>query len=122
MRTLFVLVPLLAVACNKADDTAYGAAPKSTTDTTKYDGSRTTAVDQSNAQGDIDHVAAIRKAIVDEDSLSVSAKNVVVVTRAGQVTLRGTVATAAERTRIEEIARGVSATTAIDNQIQVESK
>lgn len=123
MRTLLVLVPLLAVAaCNKANDTTHGAAPKTSTDMTKHDGSKTTAVDQSNAQVDLDHVAAIRKAIVADDSLSISAKNVVVVTRAGQVTLRGSVASTAERTRVEELARGVAATSAIDNQIQVESK
>lgn len=119
MRTLLALVPLLVlVACDRSDGVTHGASPT----TSNPGGSKTTATDQSNSEADLEHVAAIRKAIVDDDSLSVSAKNVVVVTRTGHVTLRGTVPSTVERTRLEELARGVSATRALDNQIQVESK
>jgi len=85
-------------------------------------GNTTTPMDQSNEKADIDHLAEIRKGVNADDSLSVSAKNVKIVTRAGQVTLRGVVPTSAERQRIESIARGSAATHSIDNQIEVETK
>ncbi|MDZ4771721.1 MAG: BON domain-containing protein [Planctomycetota bacterium] len=85
-------------------------------------GATTTPIDQSNSKVDIDHVAEIRKALVGDDQLSMSAQNVKIMTSAGVVTLRGTVPTALERARIEELARKSSATTSVVNQIEVETK
>ncbi|MBX3019896.1 MAG: BON domain-containing protein [Bdellovibrionaceae bacterium] len=47
----------------------------------------------------------IREAIMNDPSLSMSAKNVTVVTRGETVTLRGRLVSEAERTRVEQIAK-----------------
>ncbi len=49
--------------------------------------------DQSNDPADIKMTADIRKMVVDDDSLSMAAKNVKIITIAGVVTLRGPVNT-----------------------------
>lgn len=119
--TLLLSIPfLLSVACtdNTSPDThAAGKVPVSHSEP-----KHPTAMDQSNAKGDLDHVAAIRKAIVADDKLSMAAENVTVLAKSGAVTLRGTVPSAAERARVEELALGVAATKSIDNQIQIEPK
>ena len=119
--TLLISVPLLlclACADNKAPEThAAGNTPVSHSDP-----KHPTAMDQSNSKVDLDHVAAIRKAIVADDALSMSAENVTVLAKSGSVTLRGNVPSASERARVEELALGVAATKSIDNQIQVEPK
>ncbi len=122
MRSILLLsVPLLVcIACsdNKAPEThAAGNMPVSHSDP-----KHPTAMDQSNAKVDLEHVAAIRKAIVGDDKLSMSAENVTVLAKSGAVSLRGTVTSASQRARVEELALGVAATKSIDNQIQVEPK
>src|SRR5438874_146336 len=56
-----------------------------------------TPPDQGGSGADRDVTAAIRRAIVDDDSLSTNAHNVKIVTIDGVVTLRGPVNTAAEK-------------------------
>jgi hypothetical protein len=77
------------------------------------------ATDTSNEKVDIELQALVRKTIVDDNSLSTSAKNVVIVVKAGEVTLRGTVPTADEKTRIETLATDVAGVSNVDNQIEV---
>ena len=119
---LLSFVPL--GACKKADRDTHAAETGTTTAPTQ--GSRAesapTASGQSNAKADVDHLAEIRKAIVDDDGLSLAAKNVTVLTSSGRVTLRGTVSTDKERLRIEELAKRSSATRSVDNLIEVETK
>ena len=54
--------------------------------------------------------------------MSVNAQNVKIITQAGQLTLRGPVKTAAEKTRIEEIARAVAGENNVDNQLEVNAE
>ncbi len=125
MLKLSVILPLaLLVACSEKPSTdRYGSVPTDTSLNERDRGGETaTPDDQSNAQGDIDHLAEVRKAIVDDAQLSVSAKNVKILTQAGNVTLRGLVPTEEERARVEELARMSSATRSVDNQIEVESQ
>ena len=125
MHKLMLTLPLILLgACGHKDaDGVHAAKPNDTAVNARdKSGTTTTPTDQSNEKADIDHLAEIRKAVNADDSLSVSGKNVKIVTRAGQVTLRGVVPTSAERQRIESIARGSSATRSIDNQIEVETK
>ena len=60
-----------------------------------------TAMDQSNDPADIKLTADIRKMVVGDDSLSMMAKNVKIITIDGVVTLRGPVETEKEKTAIE---------------------
>lgn len=82
-------------------------------------GNTQTSGDQSNHPNDVRVTAAIRRAIVNDDSLSTTAKNVKIITNNGEVTLRGPVNTADEKARIEQLAKSASANVKIDNQLEV---
>lgn len=77
------------------------------------------AVSQGNNQPDLDVTAAIRKAVLAREGMSMAGKNVVIVTEKGTITLKGEVATAAEKTAIGEIATANASGRAVDNQIVV---
>jgi osmotically-inducible protein OsmY len=64
-----------------------------------------TPLDQSNSADAIQVTANIRKAIVGDKTLSTSAHNVKIVTNGNTVTLRGPVASTAEKERITALAR-----------------
>ncbi len=106
---------LLATACSRTEPGSVHAS----TGTVNSDSNRT-ATSQSNEKSDLDHLATIRKALVADDSLSVAAKNVQVLTRNGDVLLRGKVPSTVEREAVEAHARGCAATRAVDNQIETE--
>lgn len=78
-----------------------------------------TPMDQSNSAPDLALTQQIRKAVVDSDALSMSAKNVKIITRDAQVTLRGAVQTEAERNAIESMARTIAGEKAVTNQIEI---
>ena len=63
-----------------------------------------TPEEQGGEAGDREITAAIRRAIVKDDSLSLNAHNVKIITRDGTVTLRGPVENTAERTKIAQLA------------------
>src|ERR1044072_6384110 len=86
-------------------------------------GDTKTSGDQSNKPEDIKITAAIRRAIVADDSLTMTAANVKIVTADGIVTLRGPVKTEAEKMKIAQIAQREAGKMKIDNQLGVkESK
>lgn len=78
-----------------------------------------TAFDQGNSAGDVDITARIRQGIVDNKDMSVSARNVKVITRDGQVTLRGPVNTAEEKRMIGEIAIRTAVLGNVRNELEV---
>lgn len=78
-----------------------------------------TPTDQPNNKADIQFAANVRHAIVDDKSLSTKAHNVKLVATAGTVVLRGPVASAEEKTKVEEIVRGVAGVTRVDNELDV---
>lgn len=80
-----------------------------------------TPMDQSNNSSAVDLVARVRQAIVDDSNLSVKARNVKVVANNGVVTLRGPVASAQEKARLERDAAGVRGVTRVDNQLDIET-
>ena len=77
-----------------------------------------TATDQSNDPADIKMSADIRKMVVGDDSLSMMAKNVKIVTIDGIVTLRGPVESEKEKATIESHAKQVGAKK-ITNDLEV---
>jgi hyperosmotically inducible protein len=86
-------------------------------------GDTQTSGDQSNKPEDIKITAAIRRAIVADDSLTMTAANVKIITAEGIVTLRGPVKTDEEKMKIAQIAQKEAGNMKIDNQLEVkESK
>ena len=82
-----------------------------------------TSGDQSNSPEDIKITAAIRRAIVADKSLTMTAKNVKIITADGKVTLRGPVKTDAEKMEIAKLATKEAGQATVDNQLEVkESK
>jgi hypothetical protein len=67
-------------------------------------GTTLTPLDQGSSEADVNAARAIRKAILDQEGLSVNARNVKVIVRDGRVTLRGPVNSEAEKRRIADIA------------------
>jgi hyperosmotically inducible periplasmic protein len=82
-------------------------------------GETQTSGDQSNSPEDIKITAAIRRALVGEKSLSMTAQNVKIITANGMVTLRGPVNTAEEKATIARLAKSAAGTAKIDNQLEV---
>jgi hypothetical protein len=83
------------------------------------DSGAVTPLDQGNSQADVDTTAQIRKEIVADSSMTTNAKNVKIITLNGHVTLRGTVNTAEEKSRIGEIANRIASAGNVDNQLEV---
>ncbi len=78
-----------------------------------------TPLDQSNSAADVDTTSRIRKEILALSGISVSARNVKVITANGRVTLRGPVNSEEEKRQIGEVARKVATTDNVDNQLEV---
>ena len=78
-----------------------------------------TPMDQKENQTDREITQRIRKAVVGDDSLSFTAKNVKIITRDGRVTLRGPVKSDQERTSIERAATTVAGPQRVVNQLEV---
>lgn len=78
-----------------------------------------TAGDQSNSEADVEITQAIRKAVTSDDSLSVNAHNVKIITNGGIVTLRGPVKSEQERANIAAKAQQVTGVTKVNNQLEV---
>ena len=77
--------------------------------------------DQPNDKADIQTAAAVRKAIENDKSLSTKAHNVKLIARNGVVTLRGPVADAQEKSKIEQIATNVSGVSRVENNLDVKT-
>ena len=85
------------------------------------DGKTLTPGDQSNTPEARKLTQAIRQAIMKEKSLTMTAKNVKIITTDGRVTLRGPVNTAEEKTKINELAKATAGTVPVDNQLEVKA-
>jgi hyperosmotically inducible protein len=81
-----------------------------------------TAGQQSSATSDVELTRKIREAVVGDDSLSVLAHNVKIVSANGPVTLRGPVNTEAEKTAIASKARTIAGAGKVDNQLEVKGQ
>ena len=84
-------------------------------------GETMTSGDQSNSPEDTKLTAAIRRAVVGDKSLSMTAKNVKIIASNGVVTLRGPVKTDAEKATVEKLAQSAAGGAKIDNQLEVKA-
>ena len=81
-----------------------------------------TAEKQSNDKSDVQMLAEVRKSIMAEKELSMDAKNVKILYKKGLVTLRGPVDSDAEKSKIEELAKGCAGVTSVKNMLTVAPK
>lgn len=80
-----------------------------------------TPLDQGQNAKDVNITAEIRRAIMDDDAMSIKAQNIKIITENGVVTLRGPVDTQAEKDAIEAMAKAVAGVNRVDNQIEVKA-
>ena len=78
-----------------------------------------TPLDQGGSKSDVNTTAQIRKAIIADKGMSLNARNVKIITKNGQVTLRGPVNTAEEKRRIEEIANRIGHSENVNSELDV---
>ncbi len=82
-------------------------------------GQTTTAQSQSSASSDRQTTANVRKAIIADKNLSMYAHNVKIITRGGQVTLKGPVKSEEEKQQVATDAAGVVSADKVNNQLTV---
>jgi osmotically-inducible protein OsmY len=78
-----------------------------------------TPMDQLENETDLKLTQRVRQAVIDDDRLSFTAKNVKIISRGGAVTLRGEVNTNAEREIVRAAAAQVAGVAKVDDQLQV---
>ncbi len=118
--TLLVSVTTIT-GCDKKDQPV--AANNSGRNTADRSGDTKTPMDQSESAVSIKITADVRRAIMDDKSMSTSAQNCKIITdSAGQVTLRGVVSSQAEKDSIQAKATAVAGVTKVINQLEVSTK
>ena len=115
---------LLALACLSAVSLVAMAADDKKPDNTATNerdrsGETQTSGDQSNSSTDLKITQAIRQALMKDSELSMTAKNIKIITDNGQVTLRGPVKNAQEKAKIDQLARSAAGGAKIIDQLDV---
>ena len=80
-----------------------------------------TPMDQPNNIHDIKLASAVRKAIVDDKSLSTTAHNVKLIAVSGVVTLRGPVTSDSEKAEVTRVVAAVSGVTHVNDQLDIKT-
>lgn len=130
MKTVVLLLSLALLAlggyagtASATERTAPPAAPTAPDNTGRNvrdrGGATMTPGDQSESEADRSVTQQIRRAVVADDSLSIMAKNVKIITADGVVTLRGPVQSPHEKEVIEAKARQFAGINQVDNQLEV---
>lgn len=100
-----------AVVSKSADNTEVNARDKTHT--------MIEPTDQPNNAADIQVAAAVRRSLTKDDSLSMMAHNVKLVATAGVVTLRGPVASAGEKAKVEQLAAAAPGVSSVRNELDI---
>ncbi|MBE2281956.1 MAG: BON domain-containing protein [Prosthecobacter sp.] len=116
LRSKFPLILTVTLLASGFDVRA--AEPKGTKEPARE---TKTPLDQSNRPEDLKITQAIRKAVMADDSLSLEAKNVQIITADGKVTLRGKVDNPGEKEKVATHARKSAGSMDVVNQIEVEA-
>lgn len=121
-RSIVLITFALAMVlggCNRRSDPP--PAPDNTANN-RGDASQNTKspMDQSQSIDDVKVTAEIRRAIMDDKTMSTNAQNCKIITdKAGRVTLRGVVNSQTEKDAIESKAKSASGVSSVDNQLEV---
>jgi hyperosmotically inducible periplasmic protein len=78
-----------------------------------------TADQQSNAKSDVELTRRIRRAIIRDHSLSMTAHNIKIISDNGAVTLRGPVDSEHEKNIIVKKAQGIAGADKVDDRLEV---
>lgn len=111
-----------APSTSKPAETTMPVPAADNTATNKVDrsGDTKTPMDQSEAAANIKITADIRRAIMDDKSMSINAQNCKIITdQNGLVTLRGPVNSQAEKDSIEAKAKAIAGGTKVNNLLEV---
>ena len=101
------------IATPRADNTEMNTRDKT--------GATQTPQKQTNRKQDRKILAAVRRAIIADKTLSMSAHNVKIVTQDSVVTLRGPVKNEIEKSKIEVIVKQVAGVTSVVNQLDIKT-
>jgi hyperosmotically inducible periplasmic protein len=126
----FALKALLVGAVTLGGMAAWGqdaSATQAPADNTKinqrdHNSNSPTADQQKNNPSDIELARQVRKALVNDKSLSTNAHNVKVIVAGGMVTLKGPVNSADEKAAVETKANQVAGAERVNSQLQVVTK
>lgn len=88
-------------------------------ETNTADNTGLTAQDQGTSEYDVNTTREIRRRVTDQDSFSLDAKNVKIITMNGNVFLKGPVRSMSEKRKIESIAKDVAGGTRVTSEIIV---
>ncbi len=83
------------------------------------DGQTLTSDDQPQGRVNVALAAKVRRAVLAHDGLSVDGQNIKIIAADNQVTLRGPVKNAEERTAIETTVRSAAGTATVDSQLEL---
>ncbi len=118
-------VLMIGLSAYAADDKAAANAPADHSAQNKQaENKNLDAQSQGNSKADVELTRKIRQAVVKDDSLSMNAHNIKIITMDGNVTLKGPVKSIEERKKIESLARKVAGKAPVksDLEIEVENK
>ncbi|MEO5626082.1 MAG: BON domain-containing protein [Dokdonella sp.] len=119
-QKMFGIAVLMAFAVGAhAADPPTSAMDNTRVNKRDMDHKTTTPTDQPNNSADVKFAADVRSAIYKDKTLSMKAHNVKLVAANGVVTLRGPVASADEKAKVEQIVSSVAGVTRVDNQLDV---
>jgi len=118
-RTSLILACLCAVSLAAIADDDKTKADNTATNERDRSGETQTSGDQSNSSADLKITQAIRQALMKDGELSMTAKNIKIITENGQVTLRGPVKNAQEKAKIDQLARSAAGGAKIVDQLDV---
>jgi len=116
---LAAVLSVTAVNAQTTDSTSKPAADNTRSNAADRDTHAKTPTDQSNDQDAREVTAGIRRAVMDDKSLSTSAHNIKIVTQGDVVTLRGAVQSADEKQRVESLAMKAATGKQVRNEISV---
>ena len=113
INRIFLALPVASalLAYQQADNTERNSRDRN--------GNTMTAQKQGNSKADLDLLARVRKAVVDDKALSTHAHNVNIVVNAGRIWLRGPVASEAEKARVEALVKESSGAKTVTSSIEV---
>ena len=80
-----------------------------------------TPFDQGISASDTQLTQRIRAEVMKNANLSMTAKNIKIISKNGMVTLRGPVNSADEKSSLEDIAKNIAGNEKVDNQLEVKS-
>jgi len=80
-----------------------------------------TPLNQGSSEEDVKETTAVRKAVIADASLSINAHNIKIITQNGRLTLRGTVDTAAERERVNQLVKDAIGAKPYEDQLNITS-